>query len=79
MSESIYNIIPKEYNPPPKGPIYKSKYPPNIPPTGSSFGHHTTSKPIVLIFLSRILIWTDNSAEAYKLTPNTEDQKLLVI
>ena len=51
MSESIYNIIPQEYNPPNKGPIYKSKYPPYIPPTGSTFGHFTTSKPIVYIFL----------------------------
>ena len=47
--ESIYNIIPKQYNPPAKGKIYKSKYPPNIPPTGSTFGNTTTSKPGVNI------------------------------
>lgn len=45
MEESIYNIIPKEYNPPSKGKTYKSKYPPTIPPTGSTFGNVTTSKP----------------------------------
>jgi hypothetical protein len=45
MEESIYNIIPKEYNPPSKGKTYKSKYPPQIPPTGSTFGNKTTSKP----------------------------------
>jgi hypothetical protein len=43
--ETIYNIIPKEYVPPPKDPRYKSKYPPNLPPTGSTFCHKTTSKP----------------------------------
>ena len=47
MEESIYNIIPKEYNPPAKGPIYKSKYPSKIVPTGSTFCHKTTSKPLV--------------------------------
>ena len=47
MEESIYNIIPKEYNPPAKEPLYKSKFPPNIKPTGSTFCHHTTSKPVV--------------------------------
>ncbi len=47
MEESIYNIIPKEYNPPSKGPIYKSKYPPSIIPTGSTFCNKTTSKPLV--------------------------------
>lgn len=47
MSESIYGIVPKEDNPPPKPPLYKSKYPANIPPTGTTFGIHTTSKPIV--------------------------------
>jgi hypothetical protein len=49
MEESIYNIIPKEYNPPQKGKVYKSRYPPNIPPTGSTFGNFTTSKPGVYL------------------------------
>jgi hypothetical protein len=52
MEESIYNIIPKEYNPPSKGAIYKSKYPPTIIPTGSTFCNKTTSKPLVcLLFI----------------------------
>lgn len=45
MEESIYNLIPKEYVPPQKQPLYKSKYDPAIPPTGTTFGHHTTSVP----------------------------------
>lgn len=50
MEESIYNIVPKEFIPPPKEPIYRSKYPPNIPPTGSTFCNNTTSKIHVLFF-----------------------------
>ena len=50
MEESIYNIIPRDYQPEPKGPLYKSKYPPYIPPTGSTFCHKTTSKPGVINF-----------------------------
>ena len=48
MEESIYNLIPKEYVPPPKQPLYRSKYSHQIPPTGSTFGHHTTSVPKVM-------------------------------
>ena len=48
MEESIYNLIPKEYAPPQKQSLYKSKYSSNIPPTGSTFGHHTTSVPKVI-------------------------------
>jgi len=47
MEESIYNLIPKEYVPPAKQPLYRSKYSHQIPPTGSTFGHHTTSVPKV--------------------------------
>ena len=43
--ESIYNIIPRNPELSPKRPLYKSKYPYNIPPTGSTFAHHTTSRP----------------------------------
>ena len=45
--ESIYNLIPKEYVQPPKESLYKSKFSPTIPPTGSTFGHQTTSIPKV--------------------------------
>lgn len=45
QQESIYNLIPKEYTAPTKDPTYKSKYPANLPPTGSTFCHKTTSKP----------------------------------
>jgi hypothetical protein len=45
MEESIYNIIPKDYQDSPKQPLYKSKYPYDIPPTGSTFCHLTTSRP----------------------------------
>lgn len=43
--ESIYNLIPKEYVPPPKERRYKSQYPPNLAPTGSTLINHTTSRP----------------------------------
>ena len=45
QQESIYNLIPKEYVPPPKDQKYISKYPPTLPPTGSTLCHKTTSKP----------------------------------
>lgn len=64
MEESIYNIIPKEYAPPPKEPLYKSKFPPNIKPTGSTFCNHTTSKPLVHRHLSRQPIWEESSISA---------------
>lgn len=72
MSESIYNIIPKEYNPPPKGPIYKSKYPPNIPPTGSTLGHHTTSRPIVSYHSYRSLIYKETLIGGFRLILSME-------
>jgi len=43
--ESIYNLIPKEYVPPPKEKVYRSKYPPTLAPTGSTLINHTTSRP----------------------------------
>ena len=45
--ETIYNLIPKEYVPPEKELRYKSKYPSNLPPTGSTFAANTTSIPRV--------------------------------
>jgi hypothetical protein len=48
--ESIYNLIPKEYVPPPKERRYKSNFPPKLPPTGSTLINHTTSRPGVIIF-----------------------------
>jgi len=45
QTESIYNLIPKEYVQPAKQPLYKSKHSPYIPPTSSTFGHVTTSVP----------------------------------
>ncbi len=46
--ESIYNLIPKEYVPPPKEKRYKSSFPPKLPPTGSTLINHTTSRPGVI-------------------------------
>lgn len=43
--ESIYNLIPKEQYVPPKDKRYKSKHPAAMPPSYSTFGNHTTSKP----------------------------------
>ena len=70
MEESIYNIVPKEFVPPAKEPIYRSKFPPNIPPTGSTFGNHTTSKPHVFSTLLREPTCQESSLGAYKLTLN---------
>ena len=47
-AESIYNLIPKEYVPPPRDIRYKSHYPADLAPTGSTFIIHTTSRPGVL-------------------------------
>ncbi len=44
--ESIYNLIPKERYEPPKPNRYKSKFPGKLPPTCSTFGLKTTSKPV---------------------------------
>lgn len=71
MEESIYNIIPKEYHPEPKPPLYRSKYPPQIPPTGSTFCHKTTSKPGVTFPSPRSPIFLESSLSDYKHTPNT--------
>jgi len=38
MSESIYNLVPEPYVEPEKTQIYRSKYDPSAPLTGSSFG-----------------------------------------
>lgn len=46
--ETIYNLIPPEQPPPRQRLKYKSIYPPNIPPTYSTFCHKTTSMPGVL-------------------------------
>lgn len=45
--ETIYNLIPKEYVPPAKEAKYKSKYPNDLAPTGSTFINYTTSRPKV--------------------------------
>ena len=45
MEESIYNLIPKAIEEPVKEKLYRSKFQPNILPTGSTFGHHTTANP----------------------------------
>ncbi|EGR34309.1 hypothetical protein IMG5_017000, partial [Ichthyophthirius multifiliis] len=47
FEESIYNLIPKEYVIPPKPQKYRSKYPHDLFPTGSTLIHHTTSRPNV--------------------------------
>ena len=50
--ESIYNLIPKEYVPPPREPRYKSSFPPTLPPTGSTLVNHTTSRPGVNFYFN---------------------------
>lgn len=72
MEESIYNIIPKQYKPEPKTALYRSKYPYNIPPTGSTFCHKTTSKPGVNLKRSRFQIYQDNLELDFKPIRNME-------
>jgi len=45
--ESIYNLLPKEYVAPPKGPLYRSKHNPYVPPTATTFGLKGTGHPKV--------------------------------
>src|SRR5438067_1595214 len=45
FEESIYNLIGKERYEPPKAKMHKSMHPAQVPPTGSTFGLKTTSKP----------------------------------
>lgn len=53
MEESIYNIIPKQRPWTAKEPRYQSKFPPNVPPSYSTFNVGTTSKPGVHGILDR--------------------------
>ena len=45
--ESIFNLIPKERYEPPKPQRHKSQHPHNVPPTATTFGLKTTTKPSV--------------------------------
>lgn len=47
QQESIYNLLPKEIIKTQKSEIYQSKYPPDLHPTASTFGLHSTSFPNV--------------------------------
>ena len=42
-TESIYNLIPKPQQEIKKEPLYRSKYDPKAPLTGSTFGLHGTT------------------------------------
>lgn len=46
FEESIYSLIPPEVYVPAKPKRHRSLYPPTIHPTASTFGLHTTSKPV---------------------------------
>jgi len=45
QEESIYKLIPPTVDPKAKDAMYRSKFPPNVAPTASTFGMHNTSKP----------------------------------
>lgn len=45
FEESIYNLIGKERYQPPKEKRHKSKHPPQVPPTCTTFALRTTTKP----------------------------------
>lgn len=44
MPESIFNLVPVEVPEPPKPPMYRSKYDPKTPVSGSTFGIHGTTQ-----------------------------------
>lgn len=45
QQESIYNLVPQERFLPPKQPLYKSRFPHDLQPTGSTFGLMCSSFP----------------------------------
>lgn len=47
QEESIYNLIKKDLNLMSRTPLYKSKFSPFIPPTGTTFGLKNSSYPNV--------------------------------
>ena len=47
QEESIYNLLVSEKIAAPSEAKYKSRHDPNVIPTGSTFIHHTTSRPVV--------------------------------
>lgn len=40
MNESIYNLVPREYEAPTKEPMFQSKHNPDATYPGSTFGEH---------------------------------------
>jgi len=45
QQETIFNLIPKEIIKPPKEQLYRSRFPPDLNPTGSTFGILCSSYP----------------------------------
>lgn len=45
FEESIYNLVPKERYEPPRQKRHKSQHPHNVPPSYSTFGLRTTTRP----------------------------------
>lgn len=44
--ENILLAVPQDYVAPIKAPLFRSKFPGNLPPTASTFGLHTTSAKV---------------------------------
>lgn len=44
--ENIFNLVPPDPEEIPKVKLHKSKFPGNLPPTGSTFGLHSTSAKV---------------------------------
>ena len=47
--ENIFRLVPPDPEQSPKIKLHKSKFPGNLPPTGSTFGLHSTSAKVNLI------------------------------
>ena len=52
--ESIYKLIPHIEIPKPKAPMYRSKYPHDVPPSGSTFGRYRQHIYLLISFVSSI-------------------------
>ncbi len=68
--ESVYNLLEKHIIVPPKPPMYKSKYPGNLPPTASTFCTHSTSKPGI-VNIQGEFVDPDKNGGSYKIKKAT--------
>lgn len=64
VDESVYQLIPKPTTVTDRPPMYRSKYPPDVPPTSSTFGPSSASQILV-----------NNLSGDYELAPRVHRHK----